>query len=84
MLEIWKKAFERKRKILNTVHFQFGLFQYLTQYYVYCMVVFVQLPMQSVSITTNVVRSNPAKAIHYVMRFVSDLRQVDILVGDDL
>jgi hypothetical protein len=35
------------------------------------------LPMQSVPITTNVVRSNPTQAIqHYVIKFVSDLRQV--------
>ena len=33
--------------------------------------------MQSVHITTNVVSSNPAQAIqHYVIKFVSDLRQV--------
>ena len=37
----------------------------------------LQLPMQSVPITTNVVSSNPALAIqHYVIKFVSDLRQV--------
>ena len=33
--------------------------------------------MQSVPITTNVVNSNPTQAIqHYVIQFVSDLRQV--------
>jgi len=33
--------------------------------------------MQSVPITTNVVRSNPAQAIqHNVIKFVSDLRHV--------
>ena len=36
----------------------------------------LQLPIQSVPITTNVVSSNPAQAIqHYVIKFVSDLRQ---------
>jgi len=41
------------------------------------MVVDLQLPLQSVHITTNVVSSNPTQAIqHYVMKFVSDLRQV--------
>ena len=36
----------------------------------------LQLRMQSVPITTNVVRSNPTQAIqHYVIKFVSDLRQ---------
>jgi hypothetical protein len=35
------------------------------------------LPMQSVPITTNVVSSNPSRAIqHYVMKFVNNLRQV--------
>ena len=33
------------------------------------------LPMQSVPITTNVVSSNPTQA-DYVIKFVSDLRQV--------
>jgi hypothetical protein len=33
--------------------------------------------MQAVPITTNVVSSNPTQAIqHYVIKFVSDLRQV--------
>ena len=36
----------------------------------------LQLSMQSVHITTNVVTSNPAQAM-YVIKFVSDLRQVD-------
>ena len=37
----------------------------------------LQLPIQSVFITTNVVSSNPAQAIqHYVIKFVSDLRYV--------
>ena len=41
----------------------------------------LQLPMQSVPITTNVVSSNPAHGKvnsikHYVIKFVSDLRQV--------
>jgi hypothetical protein len=37
----------------------------------------LQLPMQSVPITTNVVSSNPTQAMqHYVIKFVSDLRQV--------
>jgi len=41
------------------------------------MVVELQLTMQSVPNTTNVVSSNPAQAIHhYVIKFVSDLRQV--------
>ena len=39
------------------------------------------LPVQSLSITTNVVSSNPAHGEvyliqHYVLKFVSDLRQV--------
>ena len=41
----------------------------------------LQLPMQSVPITTNVVSSNPAHGEvysiqHYVIQFVDDLRQV--------
>ena len=41
----------------------------------------LQLPMQSVHITTNVVSSNPTHGgvysiQHYVIRFVSELRQV--------
>ena len=41
----------------------------------------LQLPMQLVPITTNVVISNPAHGMvypiqHYVIKFVSDLRQV--------
>ena len=38
----------------------------------------IQLPVQSVSITTKVVRSNPAQArcTRYNIMFVSDLRQV--------
>ena len=41
-----------------------------------------QLPVQSVPITTNVVSSNPVHGEvysiqHYVIKFVSDLRQVD-------
>jgi len=41
----------------------------------------LQLPMQSVPITTNVVSSNPVRGEmysiqHYVIKFVSDLRQV--------
>jgi len=35
----------------------------------------LQLPMQSVHITTNTVSSNSIQ--HYVIKFVSDLRQVD-------
>jgi len=43
---------------------------------------FVELPMQSVPITTKVVSSNPVygevySIQHYVIKFVSDLRQVD-------
>ena len=45
------------------------------------MVVDSQLPMQSVSIATGVVGSTPAQGVvysiqHYVIKFVSDLRQV--------
>jgi hypothetical protein len=41
------------------------------------MILDLQLPMQSVPITTNVVSSNPTQAKqHYVIKFVSDLRQV--------
>ena len=37
----------------------------------------LQLPMQSVPITYNVVSSNPAQAIqHYMIKFVCDFRQV--------
>jgi hypothetical protein len=41
----------------------------------------LQLPMQSVPITTNVVSTNPVHGVvyskqHYVIKFVSDLRQV--------
>jgi len=37
----------------------------------------LQLPMQSMPITTNVMRLNSAQAIqHYVIKFTSDLRQV--------
>ena len=41
----------------------------------------MQLPMQSVPITTTVMRSNPVHGEvyliqHYVIKFVSDLRQV--------
>jgi hypothetical protein len=46
------------------------------------MVYGVQLPMQSVPITSKVASSNPVRGEvysiqHYVMKFVSDLRQVD-------
>jgi hypothetical protein len=49
-----------------------------------CMVVDLQLPMQSVSITTEAVSLNPVHANHgevysiqhYVIKFVSDLLQV--------
>ena len=42
----------------------------------------IQLPVQSVPITNNVVSSNPVHGKvylikHYVIKFVSDLRQVD-------
>jgi hypothetical protein len=38
----------------------------------------LQLPVQSVLITTNIVSSNSVYSIqHYVIKFVSDLRQVD-------
>ena len=43
------------------------------------MVVFLQLPMQSVPITTKVVSSNHGEVyliLYYVIKFVSDLRQV--------
>ena len=37
----------------------------------------LHLPMQSVTITTNVVLSNPAQATqHYVLKIFNDLRQV--------
>ena len=41
----------------------------------------LQLPMQSVALTTNIVSSNPAHGEtysiqHYVIKFVNDLRQV--------
>ena len=38
----------------------------------------VEAPMQSLPITTNVASSNPTQVIrHYVIKFVSYLRQVD-------
>jgi hypothetical protein len=36
----------------------------------------LQLPVQSVPITTNIVSLYPAQVQHYVIKFVSDLRQV--------
>ena len=46
----------------------------------------LQLPVQSVPIPTNVVSSNPAPGglcsmQHYVVKFVSDLRQVGGFLG---
>jgi hypothetical protein len=46
----------------------------------------LQLPMQSVLITTNVVNSNPVHdevywIQHYVIKFVSDLRQAGVFSG---
>jgi hypothetical protein len=48
-------------------------------------VVIVQLPVQSVPITTKVVSSNPVHGMvyclhHYVIKFVSDLQQVDLYI----
>ena len=45
----------------------------------------LQLPLQSVTITTNVVNSNPVHdevylIQHYVIKFVSDLRQVGVFL----
>ena len=45
----------------------------------------LQLPLQSVTITTNVVNSNPVYdevylIQHYVIKFVSDLRQVGVFL----
>jgi hypothetical protein len=45
----------------------------------------LQLPVQSVTMTTNVVSSNPVHAEvysiqHYVIKFVSDLRQVSVFL----
>jgi hypothetical protein len=42
----------------------------------------LQLPMQSVAITTNIMSSNPAHCKvysiqHYVIKFVNDFRQID-------
>ena len=50
-----------------------------------CMVVGLQLPVQSVPITTKVLSLNPAHGEmysmhHYVMKFVSDLQQVGSLL----
>ena len=47
-------------------------------------VIGLQLPIQSVPITTNVVSSNPTYGEvyliqHYVKKFVSDLRQVSVV-----
>jgi hypothetical protein len=41
-----------------------------------CKLLNLQLPVQSVPITTNFVSSNPAD----VIKFVSDLRQVDVFL----
>ena len=42
---------------------------------------YLQLHVQSVPITTNVASSNPSQAIpHYVIKFVSDFRQVGIFL----
>jgi hypothetical protein len=46
----------------------------------------LQLPVQSVPITTNIVSSNPVHGEvcsmqHYVIKFVSDLQQVDDFFG---
>jgi len=48
----------------------------------YWYVIDLQLPMQSVPITTNIVSSNPIHGEvyliqHFVIKFVSDFRQVD-------
>ena len=52
----------------------YSIYKILNLYY-------LQLPVQSVSITTNVVSSNPVHGEvdsiqHYVIKFVSDLQQV--------
>jgi hypothetical protein len=49
----------------------------------------LQLPVQSVPITTKVVSSNPADGEvysiqHYVIKFVNDLRQVSVFSPDTL
>jgi hypothetical protein len=46
----------------------------------------LQLPLQSVPITTNIVSLNPAHGDvyliqHYVIKFISDLRQVGGVLG---
>ena len=46
----------------------------------------LQLPMQSVPITTNIVSLNPAQDVvysiqHYVIKFVSDLQQIGCWMG---
>ena len=86
---MFKEDYERKRiSCLNIIAFQCGFWKdYERQPIVTVVVVIVwkldlQLPMQPVPTTTNVVISNPAHEEvhliqHYVITFVSDLRQVD-------
>ena len=47
-----------------------------------CLIVGLQLPVQSVPITSNIVSSNPVyeevySIEHFLIKFISDLRQVD-------
>ena len=44
-------------------------------------IVYLQLPVQSVPIMTKVVSSNPVHSIqHYVIKSVNDLRQVSVFL----
>ena len=86
---MFKQDYERKRiSCINIIVFQWGFWKdYERQPIVTVVVVIVwkldlQLPIQPMPTTTNVVISNPAHEEvhliqHYVIKFVSDLRQVD-------
>jgi hypothetical protein len=55
--------------------------KYIKQKGVVVVIVFLQLPVQSMSITTDILSSNPAHGKvysiqHYVIKFVSDFQQV--------
>jgi len=78
---------------VQLLHFKWELFQTLhaclKSYLVIVVVIIwqldIQLPVQSVPITINVVSSNPAddevySKQHYVIKFVIDLRQVSVFL----
>jgi hypothetical protein len=64
-------------KIVSELNFLYLSLTFLVSYHVLLKWVFLQLPMQSVPITTKVARY----AIqHYLIKFVSDLRQVGVFL----